>query len=228
MRVSHAGNNGKIFAWDNPPPTGHPGEDYGCRCWAEPIGVSQYARQLLITSINDNPVKWTNLDFVGRYTSDIGGGVTLQEIGYLGSVIEYYGESLGVYDKVNQQIIAAAIANGEGAFPYPFARAYDFGRVFSGIKYSFGDATVSGQFEGEAQREDGFLIIYGIITYNFFDRFFDPSSKVERLTLLEGISRAEAESRVGESGDAFGRPYIIEGQWKTKFNGAVAVAHRGG
>ena len=29
-------NNSKVFAWDNPPPTGHPGEDYGCRCRAEP------------------------------------------------------------------------------------------------------------------------------------------------------------------------------------------------
>lgn len=36
VRPSHAANNGKIFAWDNPPPTGHPGEDYGCRCTAEP------------------------------------------------------------------------------------------------------------------------------------------------------------------------------------------------
>ncbi len=37
VRGSHAANDGKIFSWDNPPPMGHPGEDYGCRCWAEPI-----------------------------------------------------------------------------------------------------------------------------------------------------------------------------------------------
>lgn len=30
VRSSHAANNGKIFSWDNPPETGHPGEDYGC------------------------------------------------------------------------------------------------------------------------------------------------------------------------------------------------------
>ncbi|ODR99451.1 hypothetical protein AUC68_05655 [Methyloceanibacter methanicus] len=35
VRPSHAANDGKIFAWDDPPPTGHPGEDYGCRCRAE-------------------------------------------------------------------------------------------------------------------------------------------------------------------------------------------------
>ncbi len=36
VRASHAANDGKIFAWNNPPKTGHPGEDYGCRCIAEP------------------------------------------------------------------------------------------------------------------------------------------------------------------------------------------------
>ncbi len=35
VRSSHAANNGKVFSWDFPPPTGHPGEEYGCRCWAE-------------------------------------------------------------------------------------------------------------------------------------------------------------------------------------------------
>ena len=29
--------DGKTFRWDTPPDdTGHPGEDYGCRCTAEP------------------------------------------------------------------------------------------------------------------------------------------------------------------------------------------------
>jgi len=44
VRDSHAANNGKIFAWDDPPPTGHPGEDFGCRCTAEPYtpeGINQ-------------------------------------------------------------------------------------------------------------------------------------------------------------------------------------------
>jgi SPP1 gp7 family putative phage head morphogenesis protein len=36
VRSTHQANNGKIFRWDTRPPTGHPGEDYNCRCWAEP------------------------------------------------------------------------------------------------------------------------------------------------------------------------------------------------
>ena len=38
VRETHADNEGQTFTWDNPPvETGHPGEDYQCRCWAEPI-----------------------------------------------------------------------------------------------------------------------------------------------------------------------------------------------
>lgn len=37
VRPSHAANDGHVFAWDDPPDTGHPGEEEGCRCWAEPV-----------------------------------------------------------------------------------------------------------------------------------------------------------------------------------------------
>ena len=36
VRESHVANEGQVFAWSNPPPTGHPGDDYGCRCKAVP------------------------------------------------------------------------------------------------------------------------------------------------------------------------------------------------
>jgi len=38
VRPSHAAKEGKKFSWDNPPnDTGHPGEDYNCRCVAIPV-----------------------------------------------------------------------------------------------------------------------------------------------------------------------------------------------
>lgn len=37
VRESHRENNGKTFRWDDPPETGHPGEDIQCRCIAIPI-----------------------------------------------------------------------------------------------------------------------------------------------------------------------------------------------
>lgn len=38
VRETHDENDGETFRWDDPPAeTGHPGEDYQCRCHAEPI-----------------------------------------------------------------------------------------------------------------------------------------------------------------------------------------------
>jgi|GEM_PF-7116926 len=40
VRGSHAANEGKVFSYANPPPTGNPGEEYGCRCFAEPYEIN--------------------------------------------------------------------------------------------------------------------------------------------------------------------------------------------
>lgn len=38
VRETHRAHDGKKFSWDDPPAeTGHPGEDYQCRCYAEPV-----------------------------------------------------------------------------------------------------------------------------------------------------------------------------------------------
>lgn len=37
VRSEHAVREGQVFSWENPPPGGHPGEAYGCRCRAEPL-----------------------------------------------------------------------------------------------------------------------------------------------------------------------------------------------
>ena len=38
VRSAHMSHNNKRFSWDDPPPnTGHPGQDYQCRCWAEAV-----------------------------------------------------------------------------------------------------------------------------------------------------------------------------------------------
>ncbi len=36
VRPSHAALNGKVMRWDSPPPFGHPGMDFNCRCIALP------------------------------------------------------------------------------------------------------------------------------------------------------------------------------------------------
>ena len=37
VRGTHRLREGRRFLWDDPPEGGHPGEDFGCRCWAEPL-----------------------------------------------------------------------------------------------------------------------------------------------------------------------------------------------
>ncbi|MEM7617634.1 MAG: colicin E5-related ribonuclease, partial [Pseudomonadota bacterium] len=46
-RDDHSVNDGRIFFWDNPPPTGHPGEDYNCRCHAGPPELSAIYKKAL-------------------------------------------------------------------------------------------------------------------------------------------------------------------------------------
>jgi SPP1 gp7 family putative phage head morphogenesis protein len=37
VRTEHAAREGRIFAWDAPPPDGHPGAPINCRCYPEPV-----------------------------------------------------------------------------------------------------------------------------------------------------------------------------------------------
>lgn len=48
VRASHAANDGKVFFWSDPPPTGNPGEEYGCRCVAVPYADVRDAAQLAV------------------------------------------------------------------------------------------------------------------------------------------------------------------------------------
>lgn len=43
VRANHAANDGRIFAWSEPPATGHPGEDFNCHCIARPVRVRSEA-----------------------------------------------------------------------------------------------------------------------------------------------------------------------------------------
>jgi len=52
VRSSHASRDGKIFEWDKPPPGGHPGEDYGCRCTAETL-VEEPKKRNILEELNE-------------------------------------------------------------------------------------------------------------------------------------------------------------------------------
>ncbi len=227
VRPAHAANHGKMFGWNSPPPTSHPGEDFNCRCWAMPIGDNQYAHQLLITSINDNSDRWNTSDFVRHYLGRSGRDVSLSEVGALGAVIEHYATqatardgTIGVYEAVEKQIMQKAKESGAGSITYFFEGNYNFQHQ---VTFSLGDSVVSGLFIGDVRQVGEYLIVAGIVTYDFRDAFRDPTSRVERLMEAEGISRQEAENRVGASGDYLGVPYAVTDRWQTKFNGTVVI-----
>ena len=37
VRPKHAAREGRVFSWNDPPEGGHPGEDFACRCFAQPL-----------------------------------------------------------------------------------------------------------------------------------------------------------------------------------------------
>jgi uncharacterized protein with gpF-like domain len=45
-RRSHRMREGAVFSWDNPPPGGHLGEDFNCRCRAEDLSPKKSAHRL--------------------------------------------------------------------------------------------------------------------------------------------------------------------------------------
>jgi hypothetical protein len=234
VRASHAANNGKTFSTSNPPPTGNPGEEFGCRCWAEPIGNEEYVEQVLISSVNDNPKKWSNVDFLNHYRDPNNTDVTLSQVGYLQYVIDHFAYevrtsdgSRGGYQAVNKQIIDEAKKVIEGAVTYGFENTYPFGDIWDLLlergEFSLGDSTIEGRFSGDVRKKGDYLVINGVVEYNYIDEFTDPTSKVERLMEKEKISREEAIERLGGETDDYGKPYDITDSWQTKFNATVKL-----
>lgn len=205
VRGSHARNDGETFLWNNPPATGHPGEDYNCRCWAEPIGSDRVVNQMLITDINDNPDRWGRTDFINRYFSFSGEGVTLEETGHMEDFIRFYADHAtsrnntepGVYKRVNSQLLEKALITPDGSFAEYFSSTY----LFRTFLFSLGESRVDATFNGNIRRDEGHLIINGIVTYELKDGFADPL----------------------DLGFDFGAPYPMTATWQTKLIGAVKI-----
>lgn len=212
VRASHAANEGRVFAWDSPPPTGHPGEDYGCRCKADPYtqGKSEYANQTLASSITNTGAEWSSIDFSRHFYLGDGRGVTLAETGHLTGVVDYYFYRLGKYNDVNAQIVEAARSH-DGAFGYYFSGSYEF----QDYLYVFGGGTVSGVFTGTVRHENGTMHIDGSIEYFYDDTFTDP---VDARELIRGTSdpndATELQVRISDFGGIY---FPIKDYWKTNF-----------
>jgi len=188
VRQSHTKNNGKIFAWNDPPNTGHPGEDYGCRCIAKPYypRLDTYTTQEVISTVDDSSDKWDTIDFlIHSYTGD-GRGVSLEEIGNLQDIINVAKHK--IFPNVNKQVIDEARKTGEGFFKYDFYNHYYFGDEAA---YAHGSSKVSGIFSGNVTKLNGYLFISGTIEYKFEDVFTDPVNIRQVLIGTSDISKAK-------------------------------------
>ena len=220
VRSSHQENDGKIFTRDNPPPTGHPGQGYNCRCIAEPYikGVTEYGNQTVISDVGEHWQRWNGLSFLGHFW--VGGGetVNLAKVGHLKGVINYYSYDLGVMKKVNQQIIDKALSlNRPGYFEYDFKQSYDFGSY----RYYFGGSTVGGKFRGHIKYLKDIAYVTGTIDYEFSDIFTDITSM--RQEKIGTSDPKEVSDKWRNITDILGTNYDIIGNWTTRFEAEIPV-----
>ena len=201
VRTSHRINDGSIFSWSDPPPTGHPGEDYNCRCTATPYfpGETEFAYHKFTSSQVQSNDRWTDTDFVNHYYFGDGREVSLSEIGHLQEIAEQYAwrdGAEGAFRRLSDQIADASRRAEAGTVAYDFEAVYDFGSV----EFSHGDGVVRGEFNGVVVSIRDLLHIDGETNFSFSDRFEDP--------LGLGI----------ETG---GTPFAITGSWSAIFTAEV-------
>lgn len=192
VRASHAANNGRRFAWNDPPPTGHPGEDYNCRCWAEPFepkkGLQEYISQTITSAVRDVLPAWTHADFVFYYLFGGGKTVQLSDIGHLQKIIDNartqdqaHLEGGGtIFERVESQVIEKARQNGEGSFPWHFDNSYNF----KPAAYEFGKAGLQGKGVVQVVDRETFWMITADIDYHFYDTFTDTLNIDEAVKYL--------------------------------------------
>jgi len=98
VRASHAANDGKIFAWNNPPSTGHPGDEFGCRCTAEPYyGAGQETMSHTLHGLTSAGPRWENNDFVWHFFTGNGRSLSLSQIGHLYEIANYWAYGLSIF-----------------------------------------------------------------------------------------------------------------------------------
>ena len=201
VRRSHRMNDGRVFSWTDAPATGHPGEDYNCRCEAVPYipGETEFGFHEFTTSLASSYDRWTNRDFVRHYYRGGGRAVDLLEIGHLREIAEHYayGDGAeGAFRRLANQIAKEARESGTGVIHVTFERSYSF----EGVAFSHGRSVVRGEFEGFVEDRGSMLRITGNSSFEFGDIFEDP--------LDIGIE-------VG------GTPYAITGNWSARFSAEV-------
>lgn len=192
VRPSHAANDGKIFAWDDPPPTGHPGEDFGCRCRAEAY-LPEVAEFFNITfqNVADTGRPWESSDFIEHYFFGNGKTVTVREIGHLRSIVAgFRREAIDDATRLPGQIADAARKQEGQSFRDTFENIYHL----RDDQFEIGDTTIKGEFSGTSEERNGFLEISGSCEFHLRDEYRDPldiASTLDKIRKKYGLHVAD-------------------------------------
>jgi hypothetical protein len=225
VRASHAENDGKIFSWSHPPITGHPGEDYGCRCEALPLPESfrngfDVGRKIADLLKISN--RWGNLHFTLHFYIGGGKGVTLRQTGNFETIKQFY--EANYQQAFINQIINKVLHSPEGLLLDDFEHSYNFKPAL----YSLGKSIMRGRFAGTISHEPHNTIrIKGNILFELEDSFKDPLSTSEIIaTIIDYIpflefSEEDLPKFIKNITNYGGIVYPITEQWTTELDFVV-------
>lgn len=120
VRGSHAQYNRTIRDWNDSP---DPGEDFNCRCWAEPVNTVGLT-QKIISEIYDLSDSWGNIEFLWYFYFGSGRDVKLPQMGLFEPVIKHAERIM--FDRVKNQVADKAKKTGSGTFTGSWNNSYEF------------------------------------------------------------------------------------------------------
>ena len=139
VRSTHVARDGHTFRWSDNLRGGHPGEDYNCRCWAEPVASAsapipkrkpqqpEFVEQIVTSSTHQSSRKWTDEDFKNHFWNGNGREVNLSETGWLVDVI-FHAKNI-IFHRVEKQLIKKVKETKSGNFTDTWENSYDFKNV---------------------------------------------------------------------------------------------------
>lgn len=230
VRGSHAVLNGTVRDLSDSP---DPGEEFNCRCWAEPVNCDkEFVTQNVISDINDDEYRWTWADYLAYFYAGEGESITLPMMGWLGPIIKE--SKTLVFIPAQEQVIDLARRIEQGELHYTTTKSYDFGKT----SYPIGNATVSTETTGTVFINGKCLVVDAEVVYTFFDDFTDPLSIRQRYEWVQNVLYPLLRSVApfipedmpeilkfhferGDITEGGGTPYQIHGSWKTKLSAVV-------
>ena len=218
VRSSHAAFNRTVRDWSDHP---DPGEEFNCRCWAEPVDQAMGLHQELISEVNDANKKWNEEDFSNHFYHGKGKTISLSETGYLKEIIEKAREVM--FRRVEEQVADKMREIKSGKLVYTTERAYsELHEVF----WVFGGGTIRTKTVGTVTQNGNILSIEAIVDYEYDDTFTDPANIRQKKFLYSTSDPKAAPLLVVKLTDAFGTYFQITDRWKTKMMGSIDLNER--